>query len=153
MSYWDWAVEVHGRPGVDEALTTLQDHHGQCVAYLLWAAWAAAEGRALPPELLMQGAALAKHWEGAATMPLRSARRHLKGPAPPIPDDARLALREQVRKAEFTSERLLMETLESLAPSPDGRPAELSDGMIAAALAWGRKAPEAELRDLAGLIG
>ena len=41
MSYWDWAVEVHGRPGVDEALTTLQDHHGQCVAYLLWAAWAA----------------------------------------------------------------------------------------------------------------
>ncbi len=153
MSYWDWAVEVHGRPGVDEALITLQDYHGQCVGYLLWAAWAAAEGRALPPELLMQGAALAKHWEGAATMPLRAARRHLKGPAPPIPDEARLALRVEVRKAEFTAERLLMDTLESLAPAPEGGPADLADAMIAAALAWGRTAPEAELTALAAMIG
>ena len=153
MSYWDWAVDVHGRDGVDAALTTLQDQHGQCVAYLLWAAWAATEGRALPPELLMQGAALAKHWEGAATMPLRSARRHLKDPAPPIPDDARLALREQVRKAEFASERLLMETLESLAPEPEGGALDLADSLIAASLAWSRNAPQAELRSLATLIG
>jgi uncharacterized protein (TIGR02444 family) len=153
MSYWDWAVEVHGRDGVDAALTTLQDHHGQCVAYLLWAAWAAAEGRALPPEILMQGAALAKHWEGAATMPLRSARRHLKDPAPPIPDDARLALREEVRKAEFKAERLLMETLESLAPASEGPAGDLADGMIAASLAWSRNAPDPELRALGELIG
>ena len=153
MSYWDWAVAVHGRDGVDAALTDLQDQHGQCVALLLWAAWAAAEGRPLPPELLAQGAALAKHWEGAATMPLRSARRHLKGPAPPIPDEARLALREQVRKAEFAAERLLMETLESLAPSPEGPAADFAAAMIACSLAWGRKAPEAELRDLARRIG
>ena len=153
MSYWDWAVAAHGREGVDQALITLQDHHGQSVSYLLWAAWAAAEGRRLPPELLMQGAALSKHWEGAATMPLRSARRHLKNPAPPIPDDARLALREEARKAEFTAERLLMEALEGLAPSPEGAPADLADAMIAAALAWSRNAPEAELRQLAGMIG
>ena len=153
MTFWDWAVAVHSRPGVDEALIALQDAHGQCVAYLLWAAWAAAEGRALPPELLMQGSALAKHWEGAATMPLRSARRHLKTPAPPITDEARLALREQVRTAEFAAERLLMETLESLAPSPEGPPSECRDAMIAAALAWSRNAPEAELRALAAHLG
>jgi uncharacterized protein (TIGR02444 family) len=152
MSYWDWAVEAHGKDGVDAALTTLQDHHGQCVALLLWAAWAAAEGRPLPPELLAQGAALAKHWEGAATMPLRSARRHLKGPAPPIPDEARLALREDVRRAEFAAERLLMDTLESLAPAPEGAAYPFADAMIAASLAWGRKAPEAELKDLAQRI-
>ena len=85
-------------------------------------------------------------------MPLRSARRHLKGPAPPIADEARLALREQVRKAEFAAERLLMETLESLAPSPEGAAFPFADAMIACSLAWGRKAPEAELRELAGLI-
>ena len=153
MSYWDWALEVHGRPGVDEALVTLQDYHGQCVAYLLWAAWSAAEGRTLPPELLMQGAALAKHWEGAASMSLRSARRLLKKPAPPIPDESRLALREQVRELEFAAERLLMETLESLTPEPKGGAADLADSMIAASMAWGRKAPEAELRELAALIG
>ena len=153
MSYWDWAVAVHGREGVDAALNALQDDHGQCVSYLLWAAWAAAEGRPLPPEILLQGSALAKHWEGAATMPLRSARRHLKGPAPPIPDAAREALREQVRKAEFAAERLLMETLESLAPEPEGASTPPADALIAAALAWSRNAPDAELRGLASLIG
>ena len=153
MSYWDWAIEVHGRPGVDAALNALQDAQGQCVAYLLWAAWAAAEGRALPPEILMQGAALAKHWEGAATMPLRSARRHLKRPAPPIADEAREALREQVRKIEFAAERLLMETLESLAPEPEGRVGDMAGAMIAASLAWSRNVPQAELTDLAGRLG
>ena len=152
MSYWDWAVAVHGRPGVDEALTGLQDSHGQCVAYLLWAAWAAAEGRPVPGEILMQGAALAKHWEGAATMPLRSARRHLKRPAPPIADDAREALRDQVRKAEFAAERLLMETLEALAPEPVGGSIEAGDALLAAAARWSPSVPDAELRDLAPLL-
>jgi uncharacterized protein (TIGR02444 family) len=153
MSYWDWAIEAHGREGVDFALNALQDSHGQCVAYLLWAGWAAAEGRPLPPEILMQGAALARHWEGAATRPLRAARRNLKTPAPPIADDAREALREQVRKAEFAAERLLMETLEALAPEPEGGAQDLADALIAAAAAWGRNAPEGELKALAEMIG
>ena len=153
MSYWDWAIEVHGREGVDGALNALQDEHGQCVAYLLWAAWAAQEGRVLPPEILAQGAALARHWEGAATRPLRAARRNLKTPAPPITEEARNALREQVRKAEFAAERLLMETLEALAPQPDGGAQDIAGGLLAAAQAWSRQAPEAELRALASLIG
>lgn len=153
MSYWDWAIAVHGRDGVDAALNELQDTHGQCVAYLLWAAWAASEGRPLPPEILMQGAALARHWEGAATRPLRAARRNLKTPAPPIADQAREALREQVRKAEFAAERLLMETLESLAPEGEGGAADPAGSLVAASLAWSRTVPEAELRALAARIG
>ena len=35
MTYWDWAVQAHGREGVDALLIDLQDRHGQCVAYLL----------------------------------------------------------------------------------------------------------------------
>jgi uncharacterized protein (TIGR02444 family) len=153
MSYWDWAVAVHGREGVDAALTGLQDAHGQCVAYLLWAGWAAHEGRPLGPVLLAQGAALARHWEASATGPLRQARRELKASAPPIDDDARLALREQVRKAEFAAERLLMETLETLAPAPEGGAGDLADALVEAALAWSREVPQAELRELAGRIG
>jgi uncharacterized protein (TIGR02444 family) len=152
VSFWDWALEVHGREGVDAALIGLQDAHGQCVAYLLWAAWAAAEGRPLDPVLLAQGAALARHWEGAATGPLRQARRGLKAPAPPIEHAARLALREQVRKAEFAAERLLMETLEGLAPAPEGGAGGLAEALVEAALAWSREVPQAELRDLAGRI-
>ena len=149
MSYWDWAVRVHGGEGVDAALNGLQDRHGQCVAYLLWAAWAAAEGRPLEPVLLAQGAALAAHWEAAATGPLRLARRELKAPAPPIDEAARLALREQVRKAEFAAERLLMETLEALAPAPAGAAVDLLAAMTAAAAAWGSPAPAEDLADLA----
>ena len=152
MSYWDWAVEVHGREGVDAALTGLQDAHGQCVAYLLWAGWAAHEGRPLDPVLLAQGAALARHWEAAATGPLRQARRELKAPAPPIGDDARLALREQVRKAEFAAERLLMETLESLAPEPEGQRRDLGHALVEAAGVWGEAAPEAQLKALAASL-
>ena len=152
MSYWDWAIEVHGREGVDGALNALQDDHGQCVAYLLWAAWAAHEGRVLPPEILAQGAALARHWEAAATGPLRAARRNLKAPAPPIPEEARGALREQVRKAEFAAERLLMDTLEGLAPQPESGAGDIAEALIAAALAWSRQVPEAELRALSGRL-
>lgn len=152
MSYWDWAVAVHGREGVDAALTGLQDAHGQCVSYLLWAAWAAHEGRPLEPVLLAQGAALARHWEAAATGPLRQARRELKAPAPPIEDEARLALREQVRKAEFAAERLLMETLEALAPAPEGGAGDIAGALVEAALAWSRDVAQAELRDLAAKI-
>src|SRR6516162_2045276 len=75
----------------------------------------AGEGRPLEPVILAQAAALARHWEAGATGPLRAARRGLKAQAPPIDDEARQALREQVRTAEFAAERLLMETLEALA--------------------------------------
>ena len=149
MTYWDWALEVHGRDGVDAALTGLQDAHGQCVAYLLWAAWACREGRPLPREVLMQGAALSRHWEGAATRPLRAARRNLKAPAPPITDEQREILREQVRKVEFAAERLLMETLEALAQKPGGGALDLAAALVGASGAWSKTVPEAELRALA----
>ncbi len=148
MSFWDWALEVYARDGVEAALLALQDGHGQCVDYLLWAAWAAHEGRPLEPVLLAQGAALARHWEAAATAPLRQARRGLKAAAPPVDDAARTALREQVRAAEFAAERLLMETLEALAPAPEGASGDVPAALIEAALAWSRQVPEAELRDL-----
>ena len=153
MSYWDWAVKVHGRDGVDAALTDLQDSHGQCVAYLLWAAWAAAEGRPLDRVILAQGAALAAHWEAAAPGPLRQARRELKSPAPPIDDEARLALREQVRNAEFAAERLLMETLERIAPTPAAAPADLGNALVAATACWSRAAPSEPLLELAAKLG
>ena len=65
-SYWDWAVEVHGREGVDGALIDLQDAHGQCVAYLLWAAWAATQGRTLDPVILAQAVAPSSQWRARA---------------------------------------------------------------------------------------
>jgi len=152
-SYWDWAVQVHGRPGVDAALTGLQDAHGQCVAYLLWAAWAAAEGRPLDPATLAAGADLAAQWEAAATGPLRQARRALKPALPPVDDAAREALRDQVRKAEFAAERLLMETLEAMAATPGGASPDVVAALLAASGAWRVPAPAEVLNDLGQRLG
>ena len=80
-------------------------------------------------------------------------RDSLKTPAPPIADWAREALREQVRKAEFAAERLLMDTLEALAPAPSGRAIGLAEAMNAASAAWGRPAPSTALEALAHRLG
>ncbi len=153
MRYWDWAVEVHGREGVDALLTGLQDTHGQCVSYLLWAAWAAAERRPVEEALLRTAADVAHRWEAVATSPLRHARRELKAAFPPIDDGARLGLREQVRGAEFAAERLLMETLEAVTPAPADAPRDLVGALRRAVAAWPNPAPAGALEDLAARLG
>ena len=64
--FWDWALEVYARPGVAEACLNLQDDHHQSVPFLLWAAWAAIEGRALGEDALAEGVAQARSWEALA---------------------------------------------------------------------------------------
>lgn len=152
MTYWDWAVQVHGREGVDAALTGLQDAHGQCVSYLLWAAWAAAEGRPVEEALLRTAADVAHRWEAAATGPIRHARRELKAPFPPIDEARKAELREQVRTAEFAAERLLMETLEAATSEPAGPPRDVLTALRQAVAAWPNPAPAGVLEDLASRL-
>ena len=144
MRLWDWAVKVHGAPGVDEALIEVQDQHGQCVSYLLWAAWIAASGLALDAGDLARGAALARDWEAEVTAPLRAARRALKRSRSGVDDAVREALRNGVKESEFSAERLLMDALEALTPVAGSTPGVLmADRLRAASAAWSPPAPEA----------
>jgi uncharacterized protein (TIGR02444 family) len=152
MGFWDWAVAAYRRPGVEGALLALQDAHGQCVVYLLWAAWAARDGRSLDGRALFAGSALASRWEGEATGPLRQARRALKASYPPVGDAAREALREKVRGVEFDAERLLMETLERMTPAPAGLALPLGEALTSACAAWPTGAPLEALDDLAARL-
>ncbi|RAK59221.1 TIGR02444 family protein [Phenylobacterium hankyongense] len=144
MSLWDWTLAVYGRPGVPEACLALQDAHGQNTSFLLWAVWAEAGD----PALLEQAAAVARAWEGAVLAPLRTVRRTLKAAAPPVDDGAREGLRDDVKAAELRAERVLMETLEALAPDARGGTAALQ-ALKAASAAWGRPAPDQALAALA----
>ncbi len=146
MSLWDWAVKVYARPGVAETCLELQDRHGQCVPYLLWAAWAAAEGRAPAPQALADAAAMSAAWASQAMAPLRAARRAMKAEAPGIDPAAREALRGELKTLELKAEHLLMETLEQ-APLL-GEPESLDLALAAAAEAHGG-APGPLLRRLA----
>ncbi|MDP3749965.1 MAG: TIGR02444 family protein [Phenylobacterium sp.] len=144
MSLWDWTLEVYCLPGVPEATLDLQDRHGQNTSFLLWAIWA--EGPSA--EALAGGAAAAKAWDATVLKPIREVRRTLKAAFPPVDDGAREALREEVKAAELRAERVLMETLETLAPASSGGHPAL-ESLRAASAAWGSPAPDEALARLA----
>jgi uncharacterized protein (TIGR02444 family) len=133
MRLWDWALEVYARQDVADACLHLQDAHGQNVPYLLWAAWAAGEGRSAD---LKQAAALMKVWDKDVGAPLRGVRRALKPTRPDVADNARESLREAIKSVELKGERVLMESLEALC-GPAGAPGDVLEGLKAAAAASG----------------
>jgi uncharacterized protein (TIGR02444 family) len=137
VSLWDWSLGAYARPGVEALCLELQDEHGQCVPYLLWAAWAAAEGRAPDPAILAQAASVAREWESAVVGPLRSVRRALAEPKPGLAPAGQRSLRIRVKAEELASERLLLEALEPIAPPRRETPLDLQEALTAAAAAWG----------------
>lgn len=144
MSLWDWTLQAYGRPGVPEATLNLQDAHGQNTSFLLWAVWAEGPDAAT----LSTAAELAKAWDATVLKPIREVRRALKPPFPPVDDGAREGLRDEVKAAELRAERVLMETLETLAGNAGGgRPALAA--LKAASAAWGGPAPDEALAVLA----
>lgn len=136
MRFWTWALEAYARPGAAEACLHLQDRFGQCVPYLLWAAWAAREGRTLDTGKLREGAELSRRWEAAAIEPLRAARRAMKPSVTGIDEGAREALRAEVKALELKAERQLIETLETLAPEAGASRLPLGPALAAASEAW-----------------
>lgn len=148
LGVWNWALGVYARPGVPQACLALQDAHGQNTSYLLWAVWA----ELADPARLAAGAQAAKAWERTALGPLRELRRALKPPLAPVSDAAREGLREDIKAAELRAERVLMETLASLAGAQGGGAAALT-ALTAASLAWGQPAPDADLAALAAALG
>jgi len=147
MAIWEWALEAYARPGVPEACLALQDLHGQNTSFLLWAVHAEAKD----PELLARAAEAARVWDRLALVPLRDVRRGLKAPAPPVDDDARLALREAVKGLELAAERLLLETLDGMSQGQGGACA--LEALEAASKAWDKLAPAGALAELAAALG
>jgi uncharacterized protein (TIGR02444 family) len=146
MSLWDWSLEAYARPGVAEACLELQDRHGHSVPYLLWAGWAAVQGRPLTEAPLAAGADLTRTWEEIAVGPLRHVRRQLKASICGIEAEA---VREQVKAAELAAERALMLALEAMTPAADGSVIPLAEALVAATAAWGSASAAPVLQDLA----
>ncbi|MCG9915301.1 MAG: TIGR02444 family protein [Phenylobacterium sp.] len=141
MELWPWAVHAYGRPDVAAAALALQDDHGQCVPLLLWAGWA----RPDDPDLIGHAVSLARTWEAAAILPLRTARRGLKAGLPGADAASQQALRAQVKASELEAERLLLGALASLGGSGG---AALEVALAATATAWGGQVEPAALERL-----
>jgi uncharacterized protein (TIGR02444 family) len=143
---WDWVLGAYERPGVAETCLKLQDEHGQNTSLLLWALRARpAAGAALD-----RAAKVARAWDETVLHPLRTVRRQLKAPCPPVEDLAREGLRADVKAAELRAERVLVETLEGLGVAGDGGSA--LEAVTAATRAWGRTAPVETLAALTDAV-
>jgi uncharacterized protein (TIGR02444 family) len=147
MDIWDWALGAYAQPGVPDAALKLQDAYGQNTSFLLWAVYAEARD----PALLARAAVATRAWDATALKPLREVRRALKPSLPPFDDDARQALREEVKGLELAAERLLMETLADLSKHHGG--ASALEALEAASKAWEKPAPADALAELAALLG
>jgi uncharacterized protein (TIGR02444 family) len=144
VSLWEWAVSVYQSDEVPDICLRLQDEHGQNTSLLLWAIWGSPADAQLE-----QGAGIARSWDSRVLSPLREARRNLRESQPPVDDHAREELREEIMTAELLAERVLMETLETLAPRGTGNALEAAQ---AASQAWGKAAPRDALEKLTAAV-
>ena len=87
--------------------------------------------------------------DGAFLQPLRGVRGGLAKAEPPVDDEARIELREEVIAAELLAERVLLETLETLGPPSKG---DTLESLTAATGAWRHAAPQEALAELASAI-
>jgi len=143
--FWDWALSAYAKPGVAQACLDLQDDHGQCTPYLLWAAWAAQSGRGLDEASLVKGADLARRWEPAFITPLRAVRRALKPAFDGVADEVREALRDQVKAVELAAEQTLMQSLEALALDAPAGFVSVQQALEQATALWTPSAPQNSL--------
>ncbi len=134
---WPFAQAVYAAPGVETACLRLQDEAGQCVALLLFCLWCARTGRRLDADALAGASALSRGWEAGVATPLRTARRSLRGPLPGIDEAGRLALRARAAALSLAGERLLLESLEVLAPAATGADIPAGAALAAIAAHWG----------------
>jgi uncharacterized protein (TIGR02444 family) len=144
VSLWDEAVAVYARPGVKAACLELQNRHGQCVSYLLWAGWAAQSGRFVDAEGLAACAKLARWWDDEAVKPARRAAVKLDAMIADFDESARARAHAMVWEQALTPERLLLAALEARTPACGARPA-VAEALQAAARAWGDHPAPTEL--------
>ena len=119
-AFWRFSLALYARPGVAEALLSLQDSAGRDVNLILFALWlGATRGRRFDPAGLAAAAAEIAPLN-AVVAELRGLRRRLKKSA----DPGLTSLRRQVAGLELAAERRVQYRLGNLA----GEPLAAADG-------------------------
>jgi len=109
---WRFSLAFYERPGVAEALITLQDRNGFDVNLMLFALWLGISGRgALHGDLLAAATGAAGTLRSEIVEPLRRLRRRLRH----HPDGDVQKLREGVKALELAGEKLIQARLVRLA--------------------------------------
>ncbi len=124
--FWRFSLKFYRQPGVAEACIALQDDCGVDVNLMLFLLWLAASGRQLSVEQIKELDEAVRSWRELTIIPIREARRKLKGAPTLVEADKQEALRTKIKAIELEAERLQQEALyaksRSLARGSEARP-------------------------------
>jgi uncharacterized protein (TIGR02444 family) len=121
--FWDYALALYGRDGVERACLDLQTRHGLDVNVVLLCCWLATRGIEADQEWLRAATAAVERWQAEVIRPLRAVRSRLKaelaepepGSIPACWPDLTARLRRRVLALEIDGERLEQLLLADLA--------------------------------------
>ena len=122
--FWRFSLNFYRQPGVSDACIALQDGCGVDVNLLLFLLWLASDDRQLSAEEVQLLDDNVRDWRNLTIVPIRDARRKLKGAATLVAPDKQEAFRTKVKAIELDAERLQQEALYDFTKSgPLGTPA------------------------------
>ena len=126
---WPFVLRVYKADGVAGVCLELQETDGVDVPILLFSAWLGACARWTSLDDIAKLDAQIAPWRAEVVQPLRKIRQRLKyGPAP-APSDQTTPLREAIKSAELSAERLELAWLAEHADS-FCQPSELGDAIL-----------------------
>jgi len=109
--FWNFSLQFYRQPGVSDSCIALQDGCGVDVNMLLYLFWCASLGRQLFAVDVKQLDERVRGWRELAVIPLRDARRKLKGAATFVSPPRQEAFRTKIKAVELEAERLQQEAL------------------------------------------
>ncbi|MGA8320079.1 MAG: TIGR02444 family protein [Xanthobacteraceae bacterium] len=109
--FWRFSLKFYRQGGVSEACIDLQDGYGVDVNLLLFLLWLAADGRQVSAADVKTLDDNVRSWRTLTIVPIRDARRKLKGAATLVEPGAQEVFRNKVKAVELEAERLQQEGL------------------------------------------
>lgn len=109
--FWRFSLNFYRQTGVSDACIALQDGCGVDVNLLLFLFWLASESRQLSPDDVQRLDDQVRDWRNLTIVPIRDARRKLKGAATLVEPAKQEAFRNKVKAVEAEAERLQQEAL------------------------------------------
>ncbi|MCH8174411.1 MAG: TIGR02444 family protein [Proteobacteria bacterium] len=115
QKFWDFSIELYGRPGVADACLDLQDSHGFDVNLLLYCFWYGDCLGSFDKLLLEELVKFSLTWNQGIVRPLREVRRWMKNQTQLVSENQApqfQSLRERIKSEELSAEKIQQEMLE-----------------------------------------
>lgn len=109
--FWRFSLHFYRQGGVSDACIALQDDCGVDVNLLLFLLWLAAGRQSLSADDVKKLDDSVRDWRNLTIIPIRDARRKLKGAATLVAPGKQEAFRTKVKAIELDAERLQQEAL------------------------------------------